>query len=223
MDIKPSLTSGATRVLLAVCAVAQLSAADAAKTTAALSALQETLTKYTLSTGSPDDKNRLVEMGNLANRIANRRSESGATNLPDEYVDSLVADTKALDSLPPEGQSRTAALANVHRDLQIKAKYSTDSFGITGGFAAIIDVSVETVRNGQPVNGLYVRCNPAAYGFNDPPLFPFNSASSPTSRKLPPGSFVLWVETADHKRITSQPLDIGENGKDSETIRIAVP
>jgi hypothetical protein len=51
----------------------------------------------------------------------------------------------------------------------------------------------------------------------------FNSASSPTARKLPPGNFVIWIETADHKQVTSQPIEIGDSGKNAETIRIEIP
>jgi len=177
-----------------------------------------------MATQNPDEKKSLADIGDLVNRLANRRLQSGMSGLPDEFVDSLAASTTAIDqSLPPEGPARAEFLANLQRDLEIKDKFSTESFGLRGGFAAIVNVSVETTRNGQTVNGLYVRCNPIAYGSKEPPLFPFNSASSPTSRKLPPGRFMLWVENADHQRVTLQPVDIGENGKDSETIRIEIP
>ena len=143
--------------------------------------------------------------------------------LPDDYVRSLDADAGMLrEALKTPGDAHSA-LADVRDDLRLKLRFAEGGLGFAGGFPAVIKVTVETVRAGRKVDGLWVRCNPRRFGVNKAPAFVFNSASSPTTTNLPPGIFVLWVESPDGKVLGSQPVEIGSSGSDSETIRFALP
>ena len=144
-------------------------------------------------------------------------------NLPPPFRESIAADLASIRMLRQSGDTRRAILEEVSADLSLKAKFAGSGFGLGGGFPALVKVTVETVRQGKKEDGLWVRANPRRYGVNSDPMFVFNSATSPTTTNLPPGLFVLWVETADHHVIASQPVEIGAANKDSELIRFSLP
>ena len=154
---------------------------------------------------------------------AGDKREEIRQKLPAPFRDSVADDLAVLQMLKQPGESRVTALADVSGDLALKVKFAESAFGLGGGFPALVKVTVETVRAGKKQDGLWVRANPRRYGVNSDPMFLFNSASSPTTTNLPPGLFVLWVETPEHQFLASQPVEIGAGGTDSETIRFSLP
>jgi hypothetical protein len=145
-------------------------------------------------------------------------------NISAPYSRSMRADLSALKSLPSDHIGRLATLKEINADLALKGSFVSRSLGASGAFPSIITVTVETIsKTGQPVSGLWVRCNPHRYGVTTSPLFVFNSASTPTSSILPPGMFTCWVEDGHKTVLLSQPLNLGASGASSENVKFAMP
>ena len=175
---------------------------------------------------SGTEKSALEDIHASSTRLGKLFQEANGTapekaKLSEGYAKSLDADVETL--LSTDQKERSSAIQGVRDDVRIKLKFAEGSLGFAGGFPANIKVTVETVREGKKVDGLWVRCNARRYGVTRNPAFVFNSASSPTTANLPPGLFVLWVESPDGKVLGSQPVEIGSTGSDSETIRFALP
>jgi hypothetical protein len=176
----------------------------------------------------PSLKLDLQEIGNAATRLrdlykASLRKKQPENSLPRGYVISLDSDSSSLTSLPDAPRdSRPAIVRDVRDDVWIKAEYATASPG--GTFRATVKVTVETERDGKKADGLWVRCNPARDGVTKSPMFFFNSATSPTTSLLPPGSLIMWVEsTTGGHVVAEQFIKTGQRGTDQETIRFPIP
>lgn len=178
---------------------------------------------------SRDQRERegLQEIQAIALRLSEQygRLSTGEKSVPfsELYIRSLAANTGTLRSLPRVASERESAVTEIRDDMRLKLRYAQSSLSFAGGFPSVVKVTVETVRAGKPVEDLWVRCNPRRYGVTKNPQFVFNSASSPTVSNLPPGKFILWVENAAKESLVNQPVDIGEKGVESETIRISIP
>ncbi|HZL57408.1 MAG TPA: hypothetical protein VFC21_10015 [Bryobacteraceae bacterium] len=162
----------------------------------------------------------------LWERYRGSQSEERRTKIATVYVVSLNGDSSALEKLgdvtPPK--DRPAVARDVRDDLKVKAHYTSQAAGIGGAFPSVVAVTVETERKGKKADDLWVRCNPRRDGVTKNPMFVFNSATSPTMSQLPPGFFIIWVEeTKGGKVLTQQPVSIGDNGQDRQTIKLAIP
>lgn len=156
-------------------------------------------------------------------RLTELYQRASGSGIPESYSRTMCADVEALRAVLDSAPERAAVLEDVRKDLRLKLKVAEGGLGFAGGFPAVVKVTVDTVREGKKAHGLYVRCNPLRYGVTATPLFVFNSASTPTAAELPPGLFMIWVESADKKVLASQPMEIGASGSDSEFIRFALP
>jgi len=231
MNANPILSRAILFVLFALAAAAQ----DDPAGVAAFARLKTAVNQATLASQSfPDNiradvNNYLVESGNLASSLWERYQ--GSLNRVDRskisrvYVVSLNSDSLALEKLPAVAPGSRAAVArDVRDDLQVKSRFSSESLGIGGAFPSVVTVTVETERNGKKVDNLWVRCNPQRDGVTKNPMFVFNSATSPTVSQLPPGVFTIWVEaTSGGQVLTQEPIMVGSNGSDHDTIRLALP
>ena len=113
---------------------------------------------------------------------------------------------------------------NVRDDVDIKAQFAER--GSSGGaFPATIKVTILTERDGRPLSDLWVRANSALDGVTKSARYPFSSATTPTSRTLPPGLLTIWVESTDHGRVLAEEqILLGEGGSDQEPpIKIPIP
>jgi hypothetical protein len=128
--------------------------------------------------------------------------------------DAVKPDTKAADA--------KAMLADVAADLDVKVAFARKSNGIAESADGMIQVSVTTKKDGQPVNGYLVRCNPKRYADRTTPMFPFSKMSSPTISRVPPGNYVFYAENANHERVGEVPITIGLQGKPSEEVDLPV-
>jgi hypothetical protein len=192
------------------------------ETDRAFEKLQSAITKARLSNPAQGESELLKEIATLANRL-----ETGYRNAKSdghsEFSQSLSDDAQAISEIIDTADTRRSVLTAVRDDLTLKVTFASRSLNAAVSFPEIINVTVETERDGKVVNGFWLRCNPRRYGVNDHPMFVFNSASSPTIRNLPPGAFVMWVENETHKVLLSEPLDVGSDGLDHEKIKLAVP
>jgi len=147
-----------------------------------------------------------------------------AINVSQEYSSSMAANLVALQNLPTDPGHRLATLVSIQRDLQLKVAFVPSSQGLTGTFASVIPVTVNTTNgNGQNLFGLWVRCNPQLYGVTAHPLFIFNSATTPTQTNLPPGSLICWIQDSNNKVLLSREIDLGSQGITPQTINLSIP
>jgi len=103
-------------------------------------------------------------------------------------------------------------------------KYDYASAFRGNAFGSVVQVTVDAQHEGQPARDLWVRCNPLRDGVTRTPMFIFNSATTPTTAQLPPGSLIMWLESATGGHVVAeQQMKIGEGGVDHETIRFPVP
>jgi hypothetical protein len=170
----------------------------------------------------------LQEISNSAKKLtdsyaASLRKKQPGNSLPRVFVISLDADSRSLMSLrEAPKETRAAILRDVRDDVWIKAEYSSSPLG--GTFRSVVKVTVETEREGKKVDGLWVRCNPARDGVTKSPMYLFNSATSPTTSLLPPGSLIMWIEsTTGGHVVAEQFVKTGQGGIEQETIRFPIP
>ncbi len=81
-------------------------------------------------------------------------------------------------------------------------------------------VTVETVRSGVEVKGFEIKANPRCCRQQKVSWFPFSALSSPTSRDLPPGYYV--ISATKNKKITEREVAIGLDGQIEDTVQIDV-
>jgi hypothetical protein len=211
-------------VLLASIATVLDAQTERMKTGDALAKLQLAVTRAALGRGlTQSDGNLLREIGQSADTLDDRFKNARSAESADEFAQSVLDDALALDQMPGDPRQRSAVLKDLRDDLALKARFASGSLGVSTAFPAVVKVTIEIQKDGKIVDGLWVRCNPRRYGVTDTPMFPFPSASSPTTRRMPPGIFTVWVESPDHKLLASQTIEIGTAEEDSERIRFTVP
>jgi hypothetical protein len=214
-----------SRLILLVGLVTLLHAqGDRARTGDAIGKLQLAVTRAGLGDGlTAQDQAMLRDIGRSADKLDDRFKNAAAAEPAEEFAKSLSDDAQALDRLPASTGERTAILKDIRDDLELKARFTSRGLTASTAFPSVVNVTIETERNGRTVNGLWVRSNPRRYGVTDTPMFVFPSASSPTARRMPPGVFTMWVESADHRVLATQIIEIGATEQDSERIRFTIP
>jgi hypothetical protein len=176
----------------------------------------------------PSLTTNLLDVSNVAEKLsglyrATLKKKQPPNSLPRVYLLSLDSDSSALEGFPKLSlELRSSVAINIRDDLMIKFDYASSFPG--GAFASVVRVTVETEHEGKPVSGLWVRCNPVRDGVTKDPMYVFNSATTPTTSQLPPGSLIMWLESASGGNvIAQQQMKIGEGGIDHETIKFPVP
>jgi hypothetical protein len=190
---------------------------------------------------SPENNKNLASIGNAASLLRSAAVESYGSGidspgtlrakLPEAYWRSMAFDYSLLIDRQAEMSKHSDQIASVAADLSAKLTFlnavrsSGPPSNLTGNFPATIKVTVTTVgKDGAPRSGLYVRANPEAYGINSPPLYVFNSATSPrTSGVMPPGRAIIWIEDSSRKVLQSQPVSLGDLGSATAEITVALP
>ena len=223
------LRRGATTVLLTVgslvCGCAQvISAQETATTEYTLTALNSELTSLQGKAVSPAGKQQISWALQSVSAIQSQWRLAD-TPVPLEYRQALLVNVNAVRKLSytAPGPTYTALLDDVAKDLSVKADYATPPSGDPIKFRTTVTVNVRTLRGGTEEGGYFVRCNPRSGAAQRPALFLFSRQSSPTSRPLPPGNYLLWVESTDGKVLKTQDMDVGANGEESQTVDVPLP
>jgi hypothetical protein len=157
--------------------------------------------------------------------LTSLKKKQALNHLPRIYIASLDSDSAALESFAGDTklsiEQQTKIASDVHEDLGQKREYAADLPG--GVFRSTIEVTVETIHaDGKPAYGLWVRANAAVDGVTKMAMYPFNSATTPTTRLLPPGYLTLWIEASSGGFVLAQ-QEILLGSKDQEAIRFPVP
>lgn len=152
-------------------------------------------------------------------RLENEWWEAGMPRVHSDYLASLEAAAAALE-VRGDSAGTLETLQATTEDLKVKAAFAEE--GEEFAFADRVEVTVITLQDGVEVHGLLVRANPRAHRFKRPPQYVFNSSTSPTSRAIPPGNHVMWVETLDGTRLVCMPVTLGVGGDSSEMIRVPI-
>jgi len=139
--------------------------------------------------------------------------------IPKSYVDSLQLDADTLASLPARklsDQDLNAILQDVADDLQVKAAHCKAS---PKGWASVITVNINTVRQGNPVAGMEVWYVPKGWADVPDRWTRCSKLSNPAvAGALPPGKYMLRVASGQ-----PVPVKIGGNGKDEQSVDLLVP
>jgi hypothetical protein len=152
---------------------------------------------------------------------------SRAGKVPTSYWEVLWFDAQVLrhildDDMIP-GPERKPVISEIALDLRVKATYCRWR-GLQGeGLGKPIALTVKTVRGGREVSNLYVRANPIRFP-KALPLIVFSKPSSPTTNyAVAAGYYLMWVEDpTTGKTSTPQPVIVGEDGKDTAQLTLAV-
>ena len=139
--------------------------------------------------------------------------------IPNTYVDSLQLDADTLASLPAKklsDQDLNAILQDVADDLEVKAAHCKAS---PKGWASVITVNVNTIRQGNPVAGMEVWYVPKGWADVPDRWTRCSKLSSPAvAGQLPPGKYMLRVANGQ-----PVPVKVGGNGKDEQSVDLLVP
>lgn len=168
----------------------------------------------------------LLEIKNITNNIRNH-----ANSLTDiliehpecstqDYLISLECDINQINNIISLNDTSDIRelLKDVEYDLSIK-----NSNGVTwssNGVNSRVLVSVHTFRNGKEEGGYVVQAT-RKYLTTSNPMFPFNDLTSPSSRNLPPGYYLIWIEK-NHTIMDKRVFTIGEENKDKQDIRFDI-
>ncbi len=139
--------------------------------------------------------------------------------VPKTYIDSLQLDADTLGTLPARklsDQDTNAILQDVADDLEVKAAHCKAS---PKGWASVITVSVNTVKQGNPVAGMEVWYVPKGWADVPDRWTRCSKLSSPAvAGQLPPGKYMLRVASGQ-----PVPVKVGGNGKDEQSVDLLVP
>jgi hypothetical protein len=153
--------------------------------------------------------------------------DSNTKKVPSSYWEVLWFDSQVLrhidyDDMIPETE-RGPIISEIARDIGIKAAYCRKRLARGEGLGKPIALTVRTVRAGREVSNLFVRANPVRFS-KALPLIVFSKPSSPTTnRAVAAGYYLMWAEDpTTGKASTPQPVIVGEDGKDSAELTLAV-
>lgn len=169
--------------------------------------------------GEKNEAKKLSDSINAnANLITDKWMNASNKQVPSDYLKTLGVDCTLLDQAVTVKDSETALalLRDVSDDLDIKAKQAKSPVAASEVLGASIMVTVKTRRNGKDVEGYLVRCNPRRYPTRSPAMFVFTNPTNQAKRSVPPGNYIMWLETQNGQFVVSRPITIGGNGEDSE-------
>lgn len=153
-----------------------------------------------------------------ANILISKWMNASNQMVPDDYLRTLSVNCELLEKATAESDTDQAKLLlqDVADDLEVKATQARNQVGASEALGASIKVIVKTRRNGREVDGYLVLCNPKRYERLSPALFPFNNPTNQAERILPPGNYIVWLETPDHQFVASRPITVGGSGASSQ-------
>ena len=140
-----------------------------------------------------------------------------STAIDPEYSSNLqlLASALNLARRTPDPAERLSMMREVDADLALKVRYQRSALGLTPRKTQTVKVTVTTIRVGAPAKGLLVRCNPRAYSRLPIDMVVFNDPTTPTSRELTPGLYVLaLIDPASMKEVARRDIEPGADGKD---------
>lgn len=134
------------------------------------------------------------------------------------YRKSLSQDFALLrDARKADNDQGRATIRQVAADLKVKAKRAE-----AVGELDLVAVKITTKKDGVEVGGYEVRYVPRALDGVPGEDFPFRKESSPTTKDLAPGIYLLWARKGTAVSAKT-PQEIGDDGKPTADIDLAVP
>ena len=205
-----------TAVLLVIGYVSTLAAApasaqDAPVVTPTVSVLSDLRSAYLTAAGTTGDSvmvETLAEIQAALTRMEDTYVATGGEELSGDYVAGLRANAWLLRRAATNEDSAAAIIADVASDLQWKAYDVAAGVGwSTEARESGIEVTVRVRRNGSDVGGYYARANPRRFPPSPNPLFPFTN-ETPSTRRLPSGNYIVWIEDVNGQIMQARPLTI---------------
>jgi len=139
--------------------------------------------------------------------------------IPKTYVESLQLDADTLGGLVARKLNAADAIAilqDVADDLEIKAAHCKAS---PKGWASVISVNVNTIKQGNAIAGLEVWYVPKGWADVPDRWMRCAKLSSPAvAEQLPPGNYMVRVASG-----RPVPVKIGGNGKDEQSVDLLAP
>lgn len=142
-------------------------------------------------------------------------------DLPQSYLKTLQIDAEQFVSAAntPNAEESIATIKAVASDFTAKAALVRGGAGAGSRFPTTVKVRVLTQKNGKPVQGFLVRCNPWRYKDNATPLFPFNNPTNDAEERVPAGHYRMWLEKPAGTEVCGKPVNLGLSGEPSETVK----
>lgn len=145
-----------------------------------------------------------------------------------EYLEGVAADAELLQELAaqnprtaPELKALNVELKEVASDLTLKITGPRSG----GEIVRLVEVFVHARKGTETVGGYQVIYVSRAQLRNKTYYKPFDrltDPSNPTSMKLPPGNYIIWLKK-DMQETKQQPASVGENQESKKTIDVPVP
>lgn len=143
--------------------------------------------------------------------------------LPAEYaasIDELTKEIEAIRAKPRITQKDVELLQAIYEDVHIKRVHAEAR--PNAPFDAI-KVTVHTKKHGQETGVYEVWWVKYAYRDDISKYKTFDQFSSPTSRHLPPGKYLMWAKATDGSKATGEktPKEFGDGKAEVDTDLIA--
>jgi hypothetical protein len=144
--------------------------------------------------------------------------------VPPAYAESISEDGKIIDSIRMGrrvGSTEWEQIKAVNVDLRVKAEHAEM---LPEAAFDSIEVIVRTKKNGQELSNYQVWFVKEAFKNDIAKYQTFDRYSSPSSRKLPPGRYVMWSQATDGSKASGEksPKEFGD-GQAKVEIDLAAP
>jgi len=140
-------------------------------------------------------------------------------NVPRPYAESIAEDAAILQDIRKHGiigQPQYEQIKAVNADLRIKADHA--EMAPEAAFDTI-EIVVHTRKNGQELGNYQIWYVKEAYRNDASKYQTFDRFSSPASRKMPPGKYLMWAQATDGSKAMGEktPKEFGDGQAKVET------
>jgi len=152
------------------------------------------------------------------------REKSTNRTVSGEYAQSITEDFAVIEKISGRrevGSTEWEQIKAVNADLRVKAEHA--EILPEAAFDAI-EVIVRTKKNGEELSNYQVWYVKEAFKNDTAKYQTFDRFSSPSSRKLPPGRYVMWSQATDGSKAVGEktPKEFGD-GQAKVEIDLAAP
>jgi hypothetical protein len=139
--------------------------------------------------------------------------------IPSSYCISLSKEGDYLGMVAASGDAGATvkAVTFINEDIDTKVKYASTALALAKP-SLEVKVTVQTLSGIVEERGLDVSLTPLLFA-NEPPLFPFNDQSSPTTSYVPPGRYQLRGEKAGIVECVKDNVGVGLNGEHEQALQ----
>ena len=190
----------------------------------------ESVDKLRRIRGATDDEQReftrlwkeMTRDVKVLNKIAVGKNKGD--NVPEEYREQLKQYQKVLDRISESDQpikEKRELCEALAADLNAKAKYAEKNPDAAFG---LVKVTVRTLDGTKEKSGSEVMFVVRAWAEDKTRHKRYDMISSPTSRKLFPGAYLMWTKVPDQDQEgPRKPISVGEEGNSEQKIDLPVP